>query len=294
LAIWGKKISGPEPVVSVANGHGAPQSTAIDHDDWRASTWQNQFGTSAAPLPPSPPDDDLVLTSDMIEGEEAQAAPPAPVEMAEPVPEPLEPVVAEHAPLAAEPPAPEPEPEPVPMRAAAPAPEAPERTDDSGRSQFFAGRGVKLKAEVSGCDVFRIEGDFDGTVVARRMFIAPTGVFKGTGTVEEAVVEGRIEGTLIVTGVLALRSTGRVTGSISYGLIEIERGGHLHGDIMPKATETAAARPAPVAAPPSPPPVRVSAPKPIAPPPEPMPPPPAAIRKPTLAPLSFGAKRAPN
>ena len=276
MAIWGKKISMTVP--AAASGAIVRQSTALEQDAWRASTWQNQYGT-AAPLPPTLPDDDLVLTTDMIEGELAPQAAPAPP-AAEPAP-----AVAALEPLADEPAAPEPEPEPEPAAAAAPASgqDTVERADDSGRSQFFAGQGVKMKAEVSGCDIFRIEGDFDGTVVARRMFISPTGVFKGTGTVEEAVVEGRIEGTLVVTGVLALRATGRVTGRISYGLIEIERGGHLHGEIMPKSMETGA-RPVPApAASPMPP---VSAPIPAV--AEAAPPP---ARKPVLAPLSFGARR---
>ena len=270
MAIWGKKISMTVPAVASANGGAVRQSTALEHDAWRASTWQNQYG-SAPPLPPTPPDDDLVLTTEMIEAE------PAPQE----APAAAEPAVAALEQGADEPPAPEAEPEPEPVAASAPASgqDTVERTDDSGRSQFFAGQGVKMKAEVSGCDIFRIEGDFDGTVVARRMFISPTGVFKGTGTVEEAVVEGRIEGTLIVTGVLALRATGRVTGSISYGLIEIERGGHLHGEIMPKSMEAAAPRPA-QAVEPAPPP-RAAIAEPVAPP----------ARKPVLAPLSFGARR---
>ena len=270
MAIWGKKISMTVPSVSTPNGAGARHSTAMEQGEWRASTWQNQFGT-AGTLPPPPAEDDLVLTPEMIESE----TPPQ-----EPMATAAEPVIVALEPVADEPAAPEPEAaSPI---AAPPAEEAVERTDDGGRSQFFAGQGVKMKAEVSGCDVFRIEGDFDGTVVARRMFIAPTGIFKGTGTVEEAVVEGRIEGTLVVTGVLALRATGRVSGSVSYGLIEIERGGHLHGEIMPKSMEPGATRPAPIAAAP---PAPMSAPRPAA---AELPP----ARRPVLA--AFGAKRSPG
>ncbi len=284
--------------------------TGLEQHEWRAATWPSQHAASA--LPPTPAEEDLVLTPDMIEpGQHAEDV-HTPAEPEPPAPEPAavapEPVAFTPEPAAA--------PEPMAIASAPPPPtkfaasepprgaasEPIERGDETGRAQFFAGKGVKLKAEVSGCDVFRIEGDFDGSVVARRMFIAPTGVFKGTGTVEEAVVEGRIEGSLIVTGVLALRATGRVTGSISYGLIEIERGGHLHGDIVPRAGEQPPSRSAPLAAGPVPQPssqasspMRVSAPKPpIAAAPSPAMEAMPVARKPVLASLSLGPKRAPN
>jgi cytoskeletal protein CcmA (bactofilin family) len=64
--------------------------------------------------------------------------------------------------------------------------------------------------------------------------------------VDEAEIAGRFEGTLMVTGRLFVRSTGRIVGTLGYGEIEIERGGQITGDIgKDRATaETRAARPA--------------------------------------------------
>ena len=128
----------------------------------------------------------------------------------------------------------------TPSRAMAAA-QAPERADSAGKLQFFAGEGVKVRAEVAACDVFRIDGDFDGEVAAQRMYVSPTGVFKGTGRVDEAIVEGAIEGTLVVNNVLALRANARITGNVTYGQIEVERGAVVHGTIAPKDAEPLAA-----------------------------------------------------
>ena len=70
------------------------------------------------------------------------------------------------------------------------------------------------------------------------MFISATGVFKGTGWVEQAEVEGVIEGTLVVSGVLSLRDSARVTGNVTYGEIEIVRGAFVHGTLAPGDTST--------------------------------------------------------
>jgi cytoskeletal protein CcmA (bactofilin family) len=113
------------------------------------------------------------------------------------------------------------------------------------RAQLYAGAGVKVKGEISGCDSFRVEGDVDGQVSARHIVVAQNGVFKGTAHVEEAEIEGTVEGTLNVTGHLFLRSTGRLQGNVSYGQIEIERGGEVTGDINPHGTKVAGHAPTP-------------------------------------------------
>jgi cytoskeletal protein CcmA (bactofilin family) len=45
-------------------------------------------------------------------------------------------------------------------------------------------------------------------------------------------VRGRFEGNLVVRKRLFIRATGRVSGTIRYGQLEIERGGQISGDIQ--------------------------------------------------------------
>ena len=100
-------------------------------------------------------------------------------------------------------------------------------------AHLHLGPGIKLKGEIVGCDMMRIEGTFDGTATARQLVLCPGGTYLGTAQIEEAEIEGTFEGTLNVRGRLFLRSTGRISGTFTYGQLEIERGGEIAGQIAP-------------------------------------------------------------
>jgi cytoskeletal protein CcmA (bactofilin family) len=78
-----------------------------------------------------------------------------------------------------------------------------------------------------------IEGSVDAKLTnCRAIEIAESGLFKGSTTIDEAEIRGRVEGDLIVRNRLLIKATGRVSGTISYGQIEIECGGQIFGDIQ--------------------------------------------------------------
>jgi hypothetical protein len=78
-----------------------------------------------------------------------------------------------------------------------------------------------------------IEGSVDAKLTnCRAIEIAESGLFKGSTTIDEAEIRGRFEGDLIVRNRLLIKATGRVSGTISYGQIEIECGGQIFGDIQ--------------------------------------------------------------
>lgn len=95
------------------------------------------------------------------------------------------------------------------------------------------GRGITLSGEVNSCDKLLIEGSVDAKLTnCRAIEIAESGLFKGSTTIDEAEIRGRFEGDLIVRNRLLIKATGRVSGTISYGQIEIECGGQIFGDIQ--------------------------------------------------------------
>ena len=49
---------------------------------------------------------------------------------------------------------------------------------------------------------------------------------------QEAEIQGRFEGNLVVRKRLLIKASGRVSGTIRYGQIEIECGGQISGDIQ--------------------------------------------------------------
>ena len=78
-----------------------------------------------------------------------------------------------------------------------------------------------------------VEGSVQVTLNRTRAIeIAETGRFtNGKAEVDEAEIAGVYEGSLTVRKRLLIRATGRVSGNVRYGEIEIERGGRLSGSI---------------------------------------------------------------
>lgn len=94
------------------------------------------------------------------------------------------------------------------------------------------GRDIKLSGEITECELLIIEGRLEASVPnAKTMEIAQTGSFKGTATLNDATISGEFDGELTVTNRLRITSTGRVTGTILYGHLEIENGGEIHGEL---------------------------------------------------------------
>ena len=103
---------------------------------------------------------------------------------------------------------------------------------DGERRCLSVGR-ITLSGEVNSCDKLLIEGSVDAKLTnCRAIEIAESGLFKGSTSIDEAEIRGRFEGDLIVRNRLLIKATGRVSGTIRYGQIEIECGGRIFGDIQ--------------------------------------------------------------
>lgn len=108
-----------------------------------------------------------------------------------------------------------------------------QRRPEADARKLIVGRDISLSGEINSCDQLIVEGSVEANLQnCHDVDIAETGLFKGSATIEEAEVRGRFEGNLIVRKRLYIRATGRVSGSIRYGQIEIECGGQISGDIQ--------------------------------------------------------------
>lgn len=118
---------------------------------------------------------------------------------------------------------------------------------NSGKRVLTVGNDILLKGEIATCDRLVIEGRVDATLNdVHTVEIAETGSFKGSAHIEDAEISGLFEGDLIVRNRLVIYATGKVRGKITYGEIEIERGGEISGEIKTNHNDsvTATARPA--------------------------------------------------
>jgi cytoskeletal protein CcmA (bactofilin family) len=94
------------------------------------------------------------------------------------------------------------------------------------------GNDILLKGEIATCDRVVIEGRVEAKLNdVHTVEIAGSGSFKGTAEVEDAEVSGLFEGDLAVRNRLVIYATGEVRGNVTYGEIEIARGGKLTGQI---------------------------------------------------------------
>lgn len=99
--------------------------------------------------------------------------------------------------------------------------------------KLIVGRDISLSGEITACDVLVVEGTVEAKLRdGRTIEISESGLFKGSVEIDEADIAGRFEGDISVRGRLRLRASGKITGSIRYGELEVEAGGQLMGEIQ--------------------------------------------------------------
>lgn len=133
---------------------------------------------------------------------------------------------------------PAPRPTSAPATATQPATTAAPRTTVSRTAEptetgkLHVGREIKLKGEIGVCERLIVEGSVDASLMeCRSMEVAPGGFFTGQAQVDTAEISGHFEGDLTVEGLLTVTSTGRLSGTIKFGELQVERGGTISGSI---------------------------------------------------------------
>ena len=124
------------------------------------------------------------------------------------------------------------------------APMMPTPRRDTEQRRLIVGREISLTGEITSCERLIVEGSVEANLTnCREVEIAESGMMKGTAAIEEAEIRGRFEGTLTVRKRLFIRATGKVTGTVRYGQLEIECGGQVSGDVQAQPTAEDEARP---------------------------------------------------
>jgi cytoskeletal protein CcmA (bactofilin family) len=105
--------------------------------------------------------------------------------------------------------------------------------DQTEPRSLIVGREISLSGDIRSCNRLVVEGSVEATLhECREMEIAESGLFKGNAAIEQAEIRGQFEGELVVSKRLLIRASGHVSGTITYGEIEIERGGKVSGVIQ--------------------------------------------------------------
>lgn len=105
---------------------------------------------------------------------------------------------------------------------------------DSNARRLIIGQGITMSGEIESCDLLIVEGTVEAALKGASVLeIAESGMFYGTVEINEATIAGKFEGDLTVNGRLTVRSTGSITGAISYKELAVEAGATIDGKITP-------------------------------------------------------------
>ena len=94
---------------------------------------------------------------------------------------------------------------------------------------FYVGEGViaHCVAIVPGRAV--VNGQFDGAIDAKEIDVQSKGIVSGTTQATTISVSGKINDVVQAADTLSIGSTGVVSGDISFGKLEVAKGGELLG-----------------------------------------------------------------
>ncbi len=105
-------------------------------------------------------------------------------------------------------------------------------TPGEGRRMVVA-KDITLAGQISKCDYLVVEGAVEGMRYdGQALEVADGGSFNGSIEVDSAEIAGTFEGVVVVRGRLTIRPTGRITGTVRYGEIEINAGGQINGELQ--------------------------------------------------------------
>lgn len=108
-----------------------------------------------------------------------------------------------------------------------------DRLGSTEERKLTVGKGLSLAGEISACDILVVEGKVEAKLSDGKLLeITESGQFRGSVEIENADIAGRYDGDLTVHGRLTLRGTGRITGIIKYGELEVNAGGQIIGEMQ--------------------------------------------------------------
>ena len=123
-----------------------------------------------------------------------------------------------------------------------------------GRIDTLIGRGTTLRGELEFAGGLHIDGEQVGDVRGREgaspatLWVGEPGQIRGNVEVAIAVIDGEVTGNVRGSDRVVLGAKARVTGDVTYGVIEMTLGARVEGRLIPLAASAAAAAVQPVAA----------------------------------------------
>lgn len=116
---------------------------------------------------------------------------------------------------------------------------APVKASSAPMEQATIGRSLVIKGEVSGAESLFVDGRIEGTINIpdNRVTVGRNGAVTADINAREVVIMGRVQGNIICSDRLDIRSEGSVTGDVVVQRISVEDGAILKGSVQVQAAD---------------------------------------------------------
>jgi cytoskeletal protein CcmA (bactofilin family) len=113
-----------------------------------------------------------------------------------------------------------------------------EMRSEEGKLSTIIAKGTKINGNIDLEGSIRIDGYVKGKVKTKEILtVGNTGVVEGEVHVREAVVGGKVQGSLIASQKVTLENRASILGDVTTGVFVIKEGGVFHGKCSMKEGE---------------------------------------------------------
>lgn len=116
---------------------------------------------------------------------------------------------------------------------------APVKASSAPMEQATIGRSLVIKGEISGGESLFVDGRIEGTIniPENRVTVGRNGAVTADINAREVVIMGKVQGNIICSDRLDIRSEGSVTGDVVVQRISVEDGAILKGSVQVQAAD---------------------------------------------------------
>ncbi|ATW03200.1 hypothetical protein CHN51_06315 [Sphingorhabdus sp. YGSMI21] len=125
----------------------------------------------------------------------------------------------------------------TPRSATSQAPTVARSSGSSGSSFSIIGDGITITGNIESKVDLHIDGEVIGDVKCLSLVQGPSSKIKGAIVAQNASLSGAVEGS-IDAGDLAIASTARIGGDVTYENVTIEQGGHVDGKFKHRSSKS--------------------------------------------------------
>ncbi|MFK7932817.1 MAG: polymer-forming cytoskeletal protein [Saprospiraceae bacterium] len=90
-------------------------------------------------------------------------------------------------------------------------------------------RGTAVEGNITAESDFRVDGKIKGTLTCKaKVIIGPSGIIEGEVRCQNAMIEGRLDGKIVVSELLNVRETAKINGEVKTNKLIVQAGAEFN------------------------------------------------------------------